>query len=416
MMELANYVKIGRAQLLCLLGLQENYTREIKMLDVEASGCINCPYHPINQFISSGTIESESKCHLCSHTVFKNKIVYVNEKNQFARSKEPGAGYIPEAQIRLKSGAILLYMVIHFCNINTATGAAYNINVDDLAELLKCNKKTIYNNLNLLTTYGYIHYIPVDRDSVTVVIQNYNSIFSKAEQGGRGYYLITADLLKQILPLKKINELRLCLRFIDATLQEERSGNRHPRVRMNYEDVARWFPAYVKPYIIKHNLDSLSPIFSDIRCGRHEVAVTLSPDYNAAKQMTIASHESYTNISEYIAQMQAAIKEFNSFKDPSNQNLKELGIRLPSYQINEEFKIEYSTLQNIYLNHSERQNLAHLALEYSDDEVLHALQILYNEYIQPQVVIKSSIGALIRTIIEDEKNYYHNLTPISKLA
>lgn len=96
MMELANYVKIGRAQLLCLLGLQENYTREIKMLDVEASGCINCPYHPINQFISSGTIESESKCHLCSHTVFKNKIVYVNEKTSLPDRKNQELAIYPK--------------------------------------------------------------------------------------------------------------------------------------------------------------------------------------------------------------------------------------------------------------------------------------------------------------------------------
>lgn len=413
-MELANYVKIGRAQLLCLLGLQENYKRESKVLDVDASGCIDCPYQPVNQYISSGSIDS--KCHLCTHAVFKNKIVYVNEKNQFARSKEPGAGYLPEAQIRLKSGAILLFIALHFCNINTATGIAYNINVNDLAGLLNCNKKTVYNNLNLLTNYGYIHYIPVDRDYVTVAIQNYSNNFFKADQGGRGYYLITADLFNQILPLKKINELRLCLRLVDATLQEERSGNRNPRVRMNYEDVVRWFPNYVKPHIIKHNLDHLSSIFCDVRYGRHEVAVTLSPEYNAAKQMTIASHESYTKISEFITQMQTAIKDFNATKDISNASLKELGIRLPSYQINDEFKIVYSSLQNIYFNHNERQNLAHLALEYSNDDVIHALKILYNEYIQPQVNIRSSIGALIRTIIEDEKKYYHDLTPISKLA
>lgn len=412
-MELANYAKIGRAPLLCLLGLQQNFKREITVLDVVASGCTDCPHHPVNQYISSGAVESE--CHLCKHTVFKTKTEYVNEKNMFARSTEPGTGYLPESQIRLKSGAILLYIALHFCNINTATGAAYNIDVPDLAQLLGCNKKTIYNNLNILTDYGYIHYIPVERDYVTIVIQDYNKIFSKAVQGGRGYYLITADLLNRLLPLKKINDLRLCLRFFDASLQEERNGNRKPRVRMNYEDVIRWFPPYVKPYLIKRSLDYLSPIFSDIWHGRHEVAVTLSPEYNTAKQMSMASHESYKHISDYIAQMQAAINEFNETKDVSNIHLKDLGIRLPDYQINDDYKIEYNSLQNLYFNHNERQNLAQLALEYSDDEVLHALQILYNEYIQPQIQVKSS-GALIRTIIEDERRYYRNLTPILKLA
>lgn len=415
-MNLANYAKIGRAQLLCLLGLQKNYKREINVLDIKASGCINCPHHPVNQLLFSGVVES--KCHLCNHAIYKNKTVYVNEKNQFAKSLDSNTinnGYIPESQKRLKSGAILLFIAIHFCKINSS-GTAYNIDVNELAELLDCNKKTIYNNLFLLSTYGYIHVIRTERDYVTVIVQNYKKIFAKATKGGRGYYLITVDMLHQLLPLKKINDLRLCLRLFDASLQEERTGHKISRVRMRYADVVRWFPPYVKPHHIISSLDSLSPIFSDIRYGKHDVAVTLSASYNAAKQISIVNHICYNNISEHIAQMQAAINEFNDTRDITNPNLKCFDIRLPNYRINNDFLVVYESLQHLYLNHTERQNLANLALEYTENEVLHALHILYNEYIQPQIDIRVSVGALMRTIIDDERQYYSNLTPIQKLA
>lgn len=412
-MELTNYAKIGRAQLLSLLGLQENHKKEIEVLDPVATGCNTCPFHAVNQYLETGAIES--KCDKCPHAVFKTKTVYVNEHNQYGRTLEQDNAYIPDTTLRLKSGAILLYITLHFYKINTATGAVYDVNTKELAEFLSCDKKTIYNNLNILQKYGYIRYIPVNKDYITVVIQQYKKIFMTASNGGRGYFLITEELLNKLAPVKKINDLRLYLRFLDSTLQEERSGHRNPRVRMSYDDIRHWMPVYVKPYIIRNSLKSLTPVF-DIFYGDSDVAVSLNPEYHSAKQIAAASREHYINITEYIKSFQDIINDFNTTKNINDPRLEEYNIHLPSYRVTDDLKIEYNSFNNFYMNHDQRQQLAALAVEYSGQEVLHALQIYFNEYIQPGSIVRKEPGALIRTIIRDERTFYKDLCPLSQTA
>lgn len=414
-MELSNYAKVGRAKLLCLIGLQENFKQEVQVLDVEASGCISCPFHPVNQYIDSPGSEIISKCNNCPHVVFKTKTVYTNEKNQFARDTD-SHNMIPDSPVRLKSGAILLYMAIHFCKINTSNGVAYNVSIKELSELLSCNRKTIRNNLAILDKYGYIHSIPVDQDYVTVVIQNFKNNFSNASQGGRGYFLITKELFQQILKLRNINDLRLCLRFLDLTIQEERFGSKHARIRVSYEDARRWLPYYAKPHIIRRSLEHLTPVFNEIHTGGSAIAVTLSPEYQSSRQLEKSKHEAYINISDYVKQVRDTLDSFNQSRDISDPRLERLGIRLPVYRVNDELQFEYDSYQSFYLNHEQRENMANLAIEYTEQEVIQALAIYFNEYVQPHVEIRASLGALIRTIIRNEQDYYRGLTPLSKLA
>ena len=75
---LSNYVKIGRAPLIQLIGLQPNYKKTEMILDSKESGCDQCPYSAHSQYHTP----SGDKCkYNCPKAVYKEKTVYVNERN-----------------------------------------------------------------------------------------------------------------------------------------------------------------------------------------------------------------------------------------------------------------------------------------------------------------------------------------------
>lgn len=409
-LSLSNYAKIGRAPLIQLLGLQNNYKKEVQQLDADASGCSCCPNSSVNQFIANGCVDS-SFCNDCPHAVYKSKTVYVNEKNLYSRSFNTTSESLPYGtQPMFKAGAVRLYIALHFCGLNTSNGTAYDINIRELSEILSCEKKTICNNLELLSQYKYITYIPLDNDHATVHICGYKNIFSNASQGGRGYLVIHKDLLEQILSFKKTNELRLCLRLLnETTINNEKNGNHISRVKLSYDDLRRFLPFYVKPYIIRDILPKLTPLFPDIKTGKREVIAVLSSKFEASRIQTEV-HENFIQITEYINSVRSLLDDFNKSPNTADSRLSLYNIHLPGTHMTEEsgsLGIEYDAFQNFYINNNDRNNLARLALEYSVGDVLLALSIYYNEYVQPRTEIKSSLGGLIRTIIREEHKFFN---------
>lgn len=408
-LSLSNYAKIGRSPLIQLLGLQPNHKKEIQQLDAEASGCSCCPNSSVNQYINSGCIDS-SRCNNCPNAVYKTKTIYVNEKNLYSQSQNHDSEALPYGnQHMFKSGAVRLYIALHFCGLNTVNGTAYDINLRELSELLSCEKKTVCNNLELLAKYEYITYIQLDNEHATVHIRGYKNIFAKASRGGRGYIVIQKELLEQILSFKKINDLRLCLRLLnETTINSEKSGNHLSRVKLSYDDLRRYLPFYVKPYIIRNILPKLSPLFPTIQTGKKEIIAVLSDQY-VSSRMQNEMHDNYVQITEYINNVRALLDDFNKDPNADDPRLELYHIKLPGLHLSAEsgsLDITYDAYQNFYINNDERNNLARLSVEYSVEEVLSALSIYYNEYVQPRTEIKSSLGGLIRTIIREEHKFY----------
>lgn len=57
----------------------------------------------------------------------------------------------------LKSNAIKLFLMLHFYNPDR-NGIIYDINPGELADMIGCNVRTIWNNLHVLQEYTYISY------------------------------------------------------------------------------------------------------------------------------------------------------------------------------------------------------------------------------------------------------------------
>lgn len=396
-MRLLNYVKIGRAPLIQLIGLQPNFKRTVKVLDEKASGCDKCPYAPLSGYL----IPYDSICDRCARAVISEKTVYVNEHNIYSRNNPYSDTHL------LKAGAIRLYIVLHFCGIDTKHGITDTITVPELAELLSCHSKTVKNNLNTLEEHGYIKILPAEDEWFSVQIINYSQNFQKADRGGRGYIMFSQDLLKEVLSHRHTNELRLCLRLInETTLNMDKGGAHKARTKLTYEDLRRYLPFYVKPHIIRQIMTNLSSLFADVNTGRSAMIVTLAPEFVASKVYTAEKHRNFVEITDFTNQLRQVIDAFNRSPEEGSSGIQEAGINLPGIHITDDLKIKYDALQNFYLVESDRNDMANLALEYSISEVKEALLVVYNEYIQPRTEIESSLGGLVRRIIQNERKFF----------
>lgn len=396
-MRLSNYVKIGRAPLINLIGLQPNYKKTVQVLDTKASGCGECPYAPLSGFF----LPFDSICNRCSRAVTSEKTIYVNERNIYSRNNPYSDTHL------LKAGAIRLYILLHFCEINTEYGITDKFKVADLAELLSCHRKTIKHNLNILEEHGYIRILPAEDEFISVRIENYSQNFQKAERGGRGYIVFSQELLKEVLSHKQTNELRLCLRLVnETTLNQEKSGVHKARTKLTYEDLRRYLPFYVKPHIIRQIMTNLTSLFDNVNTGRAAMTVTLAPAFLASKAYTVEKRHNFLEITDFINKLRKEIDAFNQSPTDNVDGIQRIGIRIPGIHIDDDLEIKHDALQNFFLSNTDRNDMASLAIEYSIDEVKAALLVVYNEYVQPRTQIKTSLGGLVRRIIQNEREFF----------
>ena len=148
---LDNFTNIGKAVLIQALGIQQNYTTiidsSVEVTDYSNDNCSTCKYKAIiESFSSDNDIYKMAidNCNNCPHRILTTKNVtkkiYHNEKNRY--------GYRP----MLKSNALKLFMLLHFYHPDRF-GIIKEINIKELASILKCNIKTIWNNLDILYLY-----------------------------------------------------------------------------------------------------------------------------------------------------------------------------------------------------------------------------------------------------------------------
>ena len=141
-MVLSQFARIGNGPLTRAVGIQKNFKEVITVdtpkLDVEASGCFSCDnYHNIQffEFLPKQIQdETQNRCANCKNAVYckRYKVRYINEANRYG------------IQPRLKSNAIKLLLVYHFCNPD-GNGLVRNVDIKDLANLIGCTTRTIKN-------------------------------------------------------------------------------------------------------------------------------------------------------------------------------------------------------------------------------------------------------------------------------
>lgn len=410
-MELTNYAKLPNAQLLCLIGLQQNFKKTIFVPDVEASGCKSCPHSPLNQYNKTKQVDT-SLCENCPSIVFKQKTEYVNEANTYGRPLF-GAGF--DVPPRLKANAIKLFIAIVFCIKNTKTGEAA-FSITEMAELLQCNRKTVLNNLIILSKYEYIHYMTNASNEATVIIRNYKKTFATAPKEGRGYITIDSEFFHRIISITQINDLRLCLRLLIETYLKNAKKQSVQRAVFTSDELKKYFPQYVRKSIIINSLNNLNPIFQDITIKPNGIGVTLNQRYNFEYTSKNLKAINYSEINRRYIEITTLLKDFNDSFDTEDLRFEKLGIELPELEWSDiTGQYEYKQYSSAFLNNELRVNLSNLSIEYSLSEVLNALTRYVNDYVRTNTAV-ANFGGLIRSLILEARQYYSPNKISSKTA
>ena len=120
----------------------------------------------------------------------------------------------------LKSCSVRLFILIHFY-ANANTGITSPLDLEDLAQALDCNIKTVRSNILRLESCGFfdVSMDPVTEE-YTFTIHDYTKMYNPIGLGG-GYIQCTYDLLEQLLQIKSINELRVILMLLCEAITTE---------------------------------------------------------------------------------------------------------------------------------------------------------------------------------------------------
>lgn len=415
-MQYLQYTNISRSKLINSIGLQHNHKVIDQQLDREATGCFSCPYY-------GADIDGITPCLNCPNKNYKPVTRYVNEKNIF--------GY----RSTLKVTGIKLYILLHFYGPDQR-GLIKDIKTKDLLNALHCTKKTLFSTLHTLCDYGYLHsYCNGSRHGqINVMLADYTQMYLPADKGGRGYLAFNQSLLQVILSIESLNELRCCIRLLDATLGGEYyMMTRQAIAHLSYNSNLRYyFPQYVKRGIIKRAIESLDHLFIMLPGDPDDpdsLYIQLVDDYCAKNIRQKQKQANSTNIVNTITSINNILTGFNEINDCLEDigvqnlqdsyfntpvsgsiynDLQQYGIDLPDIVATENQGIRYQKYRLLSLNGICIENLIALSLEYTTELVTKALAIVYNNYMQPDYPIKN-FGGLMRQTIK-------NLIPYRSIA
>lgn len=388
---LDNFTNIGKAVLLQAIGLQKNYTEikesTVEVIDYNNAACSDCKYRAILNAFEPNSEAYEAAleaCKNCPKKVFTTetiyKKIYHNEKNRYAQNS-----YKP----RLKTNAVKLLLALHFFHPDRF-GIIKNIDIRELASLLACDIKTIRNNLCILNKYSYITYSKPDTYLITVCLNDYENYYLPAKKGGRGFFVMSFELFKQLLKIRTLVTLRIYLRELIDIDNLNISGGPFTAVSKSFKDIKHSLPDYCKPHVIKKAIQQENEIFN-ITLKEFSVRFEIKDEYNSKQQK-----EKCYNY--YIDKFTAFISEFNNIAVSLNVN----NIKPEKYAFY--FDIVPSEYYHLlYLKDFEIEDLAMLSIQYSYDTVLYALSSVYKTYILNDRKI-NNLGGLVRTVINSQLN------------
>jgi len=384
------FANIGKIVIIPALGIQKNYSetvsKEIKAIDYSNTRCSAC----INKSIIDAFPKNSQKhktacdnCQNCPYKTFTNKIVtetvYHNEKNTY--------GYKP----MLKANGIKLLLLLHFYHPDRH-GIIKDLNIQELAGLLKCNPKTIWNNLELLNSYSYIDFVKTSADTATVIINNFENYYLPANKGGRGFIVLSKELLMNIISIDSLVALRIYLREL-INLDNAKFKGVVSIDSVKISDIKKNLPSYCKPCIIKLSLEKPTEIFK-VNVEKKLVKFTINERFLAKKQK-----EKVTN--EYIDMFTKFIMDFNK-NIPIINSTGEFDKKFEGFFKNETAESGFKLLK---FSPREIENISRIAVHYSFDYVVEAIQMIYKSYYlsNRQNDIKD-VGALINSLLRAQFN------------
>lgn len=360
------FANIGKAVLIRALGIQKNYKETVLEETQFTSHCDTCQAHKLGYHIA---------CASCPYHSTTKKICYVNERNQF--------GYQP----RLKANALKLLLYFHFEGPD-ANGIIQHSSIVSAAKALHCSRKTIRHNIGLLTKYGYLYTCSdaLSKQHRTVMLVDYKNYSKKAQEGGRGYFVMTKEIFETICADSNLNAIRLQLRMLlDCDSQAHTSVTQEPTIRKTYHALGRYLPRY-------HTRKSIQEAIKHTKMFRiqfteDDTVISLLDHFNAKQAKKQYLNICNTTIVQYVTNIVETLK----LTDPIKRNiaLKKLHISPDTYQ----------SFQQFDFTEQDFQDLASICLNYSVDYVKDCIRLAFTHVLLPGKPY-TTIGALVQHICQ----------------
>ena len=378
------FTNIGKAAIIQSLGIQKNYTEVIEStvssIDYNNTACSSCKCKAIVSTFpkdSGAYNEACAACEKCTHRKMKRenvyKKIYHNEKNRY--------GYRP----MLKGFSIKLFWLLHFYHPDN-NGIVHEIDAGELAAVLGCNIRTVWNNLKVLEEYTYISYSKNEYGFINVILNDYEKYYLPAAQGGRGFLVVSKELMQKLIKVKSLVTLRICIRELlelDSPELKGQAGVNYKHIR----DIRNTLPAYCKPSVIKSKLAGCPDIFTT-SISKNVVKFEINPLFIPKTQKKLA-YEKYT-------------EDFKNFLWDFNRNVAHVNAGGSCLvKVKQFFDLSYNvSYKPVCLKPVELSDLANLALHYSYNLVIDALSAVYKKYIMGQGTIHN-LGGLVSRVIRN---------------
>jgi len=361
-MEYPKTALINTAAIINAIKNQPNHykiqTQKTNIVDVDASNCYACPYYN----------RGENCTRSCGQKRFQvlTQRIYVNERNHFGTRQ------------KLNTLAIKLFLYLHFLRVDKYGYA--RIEVTEAAEQLSCSKKSVTRNLETLSKRGYISYGKgLYPGTYQVFILSIKDNQKSASEGGRGYFVLSFDMLKTLINCKTINVLRLQLRGIVSTL--DGLQNNQFLNETSFADTKRMLPDYVtKKQIIQIiTTPEFGTMFGvKLSKGNRFFYLTMKDRFNPVRLKSEICDHCRDTITD-------AIKTLNDSISKTNKKQKKQD---PLLQVK---------LQDL-------NDISKIALQLPETVIVSAVCRLYELYVKKGERIHS-IGAMVRTLAWDIYGY-----------
>lgn len=356
MLSLSCTASIGVAVLTSSLHLRKNYVEYHTKTGIDSvkSGCYEC------SFFNETNVKNEiGTCKNCPEKVYNVQThkMYVNESNKYGKRK------------KLKKNALLLFMYLHYLHPDT-NGYIKSIDIYKAAEILKCNPKTIRNNLYLLNMHGYIALGKGGYPgSYQAFLMDFKDYFKAAKEGGRGYAVISYNTFQTLVEAKDINTLRLTIRTILKAVDEEEKNKQYKE--RTFKELKLELPEYCTNKTVKKviNHSVFQKIFR-VKEEKYTAQFLLRDDFNPRNTANALRADCKQAIYSYVEKV----------NKKANGSMKSL-----------------LTIAPIMLNKQQYDDIANISLQYPIHEILNAFKQVYFDYIVPNIPVEN-IGALVRTI------------------
>lgn len=392
-----NYANIGKLVLKNAIGLQKN-RKQISYetsyeLDEKASGCFACPNHSLKQVYSSHPEHDQYKaacsaCEKCPYRqyveVCKEKVTYLNEHNRFG-SKLYSA--------TLKTFGIKLLLVLHMMAPNRH-GHLFNLNVNELKDIIGCDRKTVLAQLKHLSEYGYIEYVSSkERGFYNVIINGYDDYYKPANKGGRGYLTLSEELVMSLIDIKDLTTLRI---FIQQLIEADDHSVTDKKVfNKTFNQSKDYLPDYYRPNHIRKGLEKniSNPIF-DVHIN-DTVTFVLNEAYNAKKIKQGVIVKSIHFFESYFTYLNESFTKINA-----KTALPEDLLNAIILEKNIDYYVPYQVDARVI------KELAKLSWQISLYDIVDAIDYIYCNYIINFKEIDNFPG-LVRVLVEqlrDQRN------------